>query len=409
MASQTPVLAVLGAGPKAMAVAAKAKVLRDLGLGTLDVIIIEEQAVAADWLGKFGWTNGEPILSTPPEKDIGFPYRSLYGPQVDRALWAYAWPRFLVESQGYADWVDRGRPRPHHAEWAAYLRWVFAQTEARLVPARLVQVCPVEGGLALTLRGEPAPTLAADGLVITGPGEPLRLPGVVCDNQDCILDGRTYWLKREQYATLPAGRVAVIGGGETAASIAVSLLANPGLAIEIISRRGMVYTRGESYYENRLYSHPDTWRQLSEADREEFIERTDRGVFSVAAQQELGAAPNVRLRPGQVLGAVARGGKAQLILEWDGVRNELAYDRVIVAIGYDPYSPLELLPTAQRPSLPADELRRRVDGHLCIPGLPLHMPMIAGLAQGPGFPNLSCLGTLSDRILSRYLPPEPGR
>jgi mycobactin lysine-N-oxygenase len=29
---------------------------------------------------------------------------------------------------------------------------------------------------------------------------------------------------------------------------------------------------------------------------------------------------------------------------------------------------------------------------------------MAGLAQGPGFPNLSCLGLLSDRILRRYVP-----
>ena len=37
--------------------------------------------------------------------------------------------------------------------------------------------------------------------------------------------------------------------------------------------------------------------------------------------------------------------------------------------------------------------------------------MLAGLAQGPGFPNLSCLGTLSDRILDRYVAygaDEPG-
>ena len=30
--------------------------------------------------------------------------------------------------------------------------------------------------------------------------------------------------------------------------------------------------------------------------------------------------------------------------------------------------------------------------------------LLAGLAQGPGFPNLSCLGLLSDRILRRYVP-----
>jgi mycobactin lysine-N-oxygenase len=32
----------------------------------------------------------------------------------------------------------------------------------------------------------------------------------------------------------------------------------------------------------------------------------------------------------------------------------------------------------------------------------LHLPMLAGIAQGPGFPNLSCLGLLADRILSSY-------
>jgi mycobactin lysine-N-oxygenase len=40
----------------------------------------------------------------------------------------------------------------------------------------------------------------------------------------------------------------------------------------------------------------------------------------------------------------------------------------------------------------------------------LHLPVAAGLAQGPGFPNLSCLGLLSDRILRRYVAaPEPVR
>ena len=34
---------------------------------------------------------------------------------------------------------------------------------------------------------------------------------------------------------------------------------------------------------------------------------------------------------------------------------------------------------------------------------PLHLPVVAGLAQGPGFPNLSCLGLLADRILTPYM------
>lgn len=46
---------------------------------------------------------------------------------------------------------------------------------------------------------------------------------------------------------------------------------------------------------------------------------------------------------------------------------------------------------------------------LSVAGLdpPLHLPVLAGLAQGPGFPNLSCLGLLSDRVLRRYVPLSP--
>ncbi|GAC1635492.1 MAG: hypothetical protein NVS4B11_37760 [Ktedonobacteraceae bacterium] len=32
----------------------------------------------------------------------------------------------------------------------------------------------------------------------------------------------------------------------------------------------------------------------------------------------------------------------------------------------------------------------------------LHLPVLAGVSQGLGFPNLSCLGLLSDRILTSY-------
>jgi mycobactin lysine-N-oxygenase len=36
----------------------------------------------------------------------------------------------------------------------------------------------------------------------------------------------------------------------------------------------------------------------------------------------------------------------------------------------------------------------------------LHLPVLAGPAQGPGFPNLSCLGLLADRILQPCLTRE---
>ena len=36
----------------------------------------------------------------------------------------------------------------------------------------------------------------------------------------------------------------------------------------------------------------------------------------------------------------------------------------------------------------------------------LFLPGLAGLTQGPGFPNLSCLGLLSDRVLGADLAPR---
>jgi hypothetical protein len=36
------------------------------------------------------------------------------------------------------------------------------------------------------------------------------------------------------------------------------------------------------------------------------------------------------------------------------------------------------------------------------PGPRLHVPQLAGVAQGPGFPNLSCLVRMASRVLSSY-------
>jgi mycobactin lysine-N-oxygenase len=79
---------------------------------------------------------------------------------------------------------------------------------------------------------------------------------------------------------------------------------------------GVIYSRDEGFEENRLFSDPDgklaslfgghqhaaNWLQLSERDRREFVRRTDRGVFSLKAIEELSRAENVR----SVLGTVRR-------------------------------------------------------------------------------------------------------
>jgi mycobactin lysine-N-oxygenase len=87
------------------------------------------------------------------------------------------------------------------------------------------------------------------------------------------------------------------------------------------------------------------------------------------------------------------------------------YDYVIVAIGFDPLWFTRLLDsrTYSRLSDATHSLDRRtvelgIDTDLSLKGFAprLHLPMLAGVAQGPGFPNLSCLGLLSDRVLLSY-------
>lgn len=70
-----PTLAVLGAGPKGIAIAVKARALEAAGLDAPRVVLIDRGAVAGNWSGRQGYTNGLQRLGTPPEKDVGFPVR----------------------------------------------------------------------------------------------------------------------------------------------------------------------------------------------------------------------------------------------------------------------------------------------------------------------------------------------
>jgi cation diffusion facilitator CzcD-associated flavoprotein CzcO len=72
---QMPMLAVVGAGPKGIAIAAKARALAAAGLPAPRVVLVDRSEVAGNWSGRQGYTNGLLPLGTPPEKDVGYPYR----------------------------------------------------------------------------------------------------------------------------------------------------------------------------------------------------------------------------------------------------------------------------------------------------------------------------------------------
>jgi mycobactin lysine-N-oxygenase len=214
--------------------------------------------------------------------------------------------------------------------------------------------------------------------------------------------------------------VCVVGSGETAGSITGALvgLLPEGSVVELVSDHGVLYTRGEGFTENRMYSNPDAagWRQLAERHRREFLRRTDRGVFSVQVQELLNRAEVVRTQAGRVTRLEPVEAKVVVEVHYDQLPERLAFDWVVVAVGFDPLWFVPLLGPGARDAVaeaigeapgrpPTRTAVERVIGHdLAVPGLRprLHLPVLAGLAQGPGFPNLSCLGLLADRVLGAY-------
>jgi mycobactin lysine-N-oxygenase len=438
----TPTLLVLGAGPKGVAIAAKRHMLAKLGYPVPHLRIIDRQGVASHWSGQGGFTDGNQILGTRPEKDVGFPYlSSCWGDKalskaVAKKMILLSWPSYLIASMRYSDWIDRSRTRPTHAEWSKYIQWVAEQVELDICIAEVTRIgtsadqkhwqltCqPSADGLPFTLTGE--------GLVLTGPGTPLTLPGQP-EMHPRILDGASFWGHVEEFEKLrwqakQPLNIGVIGTGETAAAIVVALVdaLRSSAFLEVISPYGVVYSRDEGFEENRLFSDPDgklanlygshrhaaNWLQLSEGDRREFLRRTDRGVFSHQAMKEISNAENVRSVLGIVRRIQANDTTVRVDSEYDGKMHHDEYDYVVVARGFDTLWFRDLLDEDTHirmaevtRSFDARTIEHAIAEDLSLEGFTpkLHLPMLAGLAQGPGFPNLSCLGLLADRILAAY-------
>jgi mycobactin lysine-N-oxygenase len=407
-----PTLAVVGAGPKGIAIAAKARAVAAAGLAAPRVVIIDRGAVAGNWTGQQGYTNGVLPLGTSPEKDVGFPYAESWGavsPAVTAAMADYSWQRHLIGHGAYADWVDRGRLRPTHRQWSSYLRDVAEKAEAEIVAGEVTGLETDGDRWRVTLKHEEA--IWADGVVITGPGPPVSIAGQPRQHPR-VLDGRGYWLAERALPADVAQSVCVIGNGETAASVVISLLKNARRrsTVDVLTDRGVLYSRGESYDENRFFSDPGEWPRLAESHRREFLERTDRGVFSQQAEAVLNQSRGFRTLAGRATAIEAGERQVVVTIEYGSERERVAYDLVVVAVGFEARWFEGLLGGEARrrleKGLAGAELERRIELDLSVAGLnpPLHLPMVAGLAQGPGFPNLSCLGLLSDRILRSYVP-----
>lgn len=439
--TQTQTLLIIGAGPKAISLAAKRSVLSKLGLPVPQLRIVDRQGVVAHGSGHFGFTDGRQLLGTRPEKDIGYPYASTnWGDStlnkvVDNEMLRLSWQSYLVNEGKYLDWIDRGRTRPTHREWSEYLQWVAKQADLAITQAEVqkISLSADQKRWQLSCRStldDTTISLEGNGLVLTGPGTPIALSGQPT-NHPRVFDGGSYWQNVATFAhlrdtTKSPLHIGVIGTGETAAAIVTSLVntLDDAAFIEVISPYGVLYSRDEGFEENRLFSDPDaklarlgghqhvlSWLNMTENDRREFVRRTDRGVFSLHAMEEVNRAENVRSIMGAARKMQASDEQVFVDMEYDGTMERDQYDYTIVAIGFNAlwFTSLFDEPTRTRlgeatQSLDRRAIERSITEDLSIRNFAphLHLPMLAGVAQGPGFPNLSCLGLLSDRILSSY-------
>ncbi|MGQ0772940.1 MAG: SidA/IucD/PvdA family monooxygenase [Pseudonocardiales bacterium] len=438
-------LVVIGAGPKGVGIAAKQAVLRALGWQVPEVVVVDEIGVAANWTGQNGYTDGRQLLGTLPEKDVGFPYASDNWDSANQAVneWMrqFSWDSYLMGggdgAMTYASWIDRGRPHPSHLKWAQYLMWVADRVGLDLRIGRVTKIDLSGSRWRLTYeRDGQRDCVDGDALVITGPGLPRAdIPGYCSAPGPMsaqITDGRQLWREHHRFRNIDRPmRVCVVGSGETAAAAVVGLLEvlPQGSSIDICSRQGMAYSRGESFEENHLYSNPSNWVSLTTEHRQEFVRRTDRGVFSIHANNLLAQAQNVHTVAGEVV-RIDGSPVASLIdgspvaevdvhIEYNGRRHALRYDYVVVATGFDPMWFESLFTDRARAELASalsvsceqagngETVKQAIEPDLAVHNLNprLHLPMLAGLQQGPGFPNLSCLGLLSDRILRPYCSP----
>jgi mycobactin lysine-N-oxygenase len=408
-------LAIIGAGAKAVAVAAKAVELRAMGVDAPDVVAVERIGVGANWQAAGGWTDGRHRLGTGPEKDVGFPYRSALVPrrnaELDEGMMRHSWQSYLISTGQFAEWIDRGRPAPTHRRWSQYLSWV-AETIGMQVVTDEVTRLSVDGGQWVLHARERQ--VRADGVMITGPGQAERsiLPG-----HPRVLSIAQFWHRVAQDERISAERVAVIGGGETAAAMLDELFSHRVSTITVISPQVTLFTRGEGYFENTLFSDPTGWAGLTPTERRDAMARTDRGVFSARVQESLLADDRIRHLRGRVAHAVPLQDRIRLTLQTERETGCLetvhGFDLVIDGSGADAmwFAPLltqdalDLLELGIGEPLTSDALQRSIGHDLSVSGVTpkLFLPSLSWLTQGPGFPNLSCLGLLSDRVLGADL------
>lgn len=419
-------IAVIGAGPKAAAIAAKAYCLQQQGV-EVSATVFERSEIGANWSGRHGYTDGLQRLCTPAERDLGFPYATTFGTDVAELMQErFSWNAYLLSQSGtsarYSDWVNRGRRPPTHSDFADYLGFAFAQAGVEPLLGRVIKL--IEAGGTWSIRQIDAESKDVveyegfHGVVFTGPGPAARRMPKIKDRR--LLTGVDFWSHlprvRKLIPTLKDNPIVIIGGGGTAAAITAWFI-REGVRehpIILLNNQAMLFTRTTNFFESSLFDDEETWLALKPKDRSEFTRRLNRGVVWETVTDLLTDAENLSLLPG-IATKIGTAGPAHppappdLEVEYSNHKgtHPLPAGMIIDATGFDPWAFEGLTPDAVRLELAEPNrtsLMDRIRDDLSLPldNWPrIHVPNLAD-AVGPGFGSLMVLGSTSDRILSPY-------
>lgn len=416
-------VAVIGGGPKAVALAAKAYCLQQIGV-PVHVSIFEKETIGAAWDGRHGYTDGRQRLCTAAERDLGFPYDDAFDAAVTARMHAeFSWSAFQTAGSGlYSDWVSRGRKPPTHREFAEYLRFAATKSKATVFEGAVTNLRASNGLWTVVqsvTEGSRASVSGFHGVVVTGIGPSARKVPTVVDRR--ILTGESFWsdlaeIRRLLHTT--SRQIVIIGGGGTAAAIASWLVRNSDTnhSISLLNNQATLFTRTSNFFEERIFADDSVWLALSRDDRREFSLRLNRGVVWETVTETLAEAENLTLVPGRAtrIGftpSVPRrmASKGRLTVKYDNSQGggDLPADIVVDATGFDDWWFLPLLPGKLRAKF-RDSKRRLLANRMSadlsfrVRGWPrLHVPTQSQVV-GPGFTSLMVLGSMADRILNPY-------
>lgn len=418
-------LAIVGGGPKSAAIAAKAWAIRQHTHQRLDicVTIFERSRTGAAWDGAHGFTDGDQMMCTGAERDIGFPYEDeTFGAPVNALMvLRFSWQAYAVATKRYGDWVDNGRRRLPHRVFAEYVSHCIREAGAEEITGDVIGLRRRKEGWRVKFldvsTGTSSHRDGFDGVVVTGTGPARRRFHQA--RHPLILDGEDFWQEAKNIpqrlktvdSDLP---IAVLGSGGTAAAVAFKLhRMGLGRQISMIGSQPTLFARVDSSFENRLFRDGNLWSTLGPDERKAFTDRLTRGAVWANVIEELvnadldylhGTVKSITTDP-------LPGLPDELMVEFqtsaEPTTPQLLPAALIVdTTGFDGLWFADLLPGKLRGRLrrDANAMRAGMDDALRLPIelANLHAP---GLSEtvGPAFTSLMGLGTLSDAVLAPYI------